>query len=73
MSRPNWRHRLLDRDYQRLVRRLSMVGGCTPEAVAAVCRDPCDGITSLINQSSVQPLARAGGEPCYALLETIRE
>src|SRR6266487_47153 len=57
-----WSYQLLDADEQRLFRRLSsFVGGCTLEAIEAVCteldgevRQVLDGVASLIDKSLLQ-------------------
>jgi predicted ATPase/DNA-binding CsgD family transcriptional regulator/tRNA A-37 threonylcarbamoyl transferase component Bud32 len=81
-----WSYDLLDATEQRLFRRLSVfVGGCTLEAVEAVCTAPgdrsraravLDGVSSLIDKSLLQPIEQAeekGEEPRFVVLETIRE
>ena len=69
-----WSYNLLDAGDQRLFRHLSVfVGGCTPEAVAAVCPDQYARITSLIDQSLVQPIGDDEDQPGYTILETLRE
>src|SRR2546429_751596 len=78
-----WSYNLLDAAEQRLFRRLSVfVGGCTLEAVEAVCADPSDGGeagqalergASLIDKSLLQQTEQEGQEPRLLMLETIRE
>jgi predicted ATPase/DNA-binding SARP family transcriptional activator len=80
-----WSYDLLDEGEQRLFRRLSVfVGGCTLEAVEAVCRAegeiPIDlllAIGSLMEQSLLWQQApgedKSTGEPRFGMLETIRE
>jgi predicted ATPase/DNA-binding CsgD family transcriptional regulator len=80
-----WSYDLLSADEQRLFRRLSIfVGGCTLDAIEAVCVAPgeqpdevLDGVTSLIDKSLLQRIEQeaAGGEsePRFAMLETILE
>ena len=82
-----WSHDLLTPAEQALFRRLSVFsGGFTLAAATAVAAQPPDdgsavaaelaaleGITSLIEQSVVQPGAGASAEPRYAMLETVRE
>ena len=76
-----WSYQLLDVSEQRLFRRLSVfVGGCTLEAVEAVCGERADGagrlldgVASLLDKSLLQQTEQEGGEPRLVLLETIRE
>ena len=78
-----WSYNLLDAAEQRLFRRLSVfVGGCTLEAVEAVCVDAPDGdeagqvwerVASLIDKSLLQQTEQEGQEPRLLMLETIRE
>ena len=64
-----WSFDLLDDAEQTLFRRLSVfAGGCTLEAVEAVCDGDLDTIGSLVDES----LVRSDGER-IAMLETIRE
>ena len=77
----DWSHDLLTLSEQRLFRRLSVfAGGCTLEAAEAVCDarsdlglDLLDGIGSLVDKSLLQEFEPPGGEPRFAMLETIRE
>jgi predicted ATPase/DNA-binding CsgD family transcriptional regulator len=77
----DWSHDLLDEEERRLFRRLSVfVGGCTLEAAEAVCNTiedssaaTLDGLTSLIDKSLLRQEEGVGGEPRFAMLETIRE
>ena len=77
----DWSHGLLNEAEQKLFRRLSVfVGGCTLEAVEAVCNTSCDlgidlfeGLSSLVDKNLVQRVDRAETEPRFAMLETIRE
>jgi predicted ATPase/serine/threonine protein kinase/DNA-binding CsgD family transcriptional regulator len=78
-----WSYDLLDAVEQRLFRRLSVfVGGCTLEAIEAVCTTlgDCNGagfvldsVASLIDKSLLQQTEQEGEELRLALLETIRE
>jgi predicted ATPase/DNA-binding CsgD family transcriptional regulator len=76
-----WSYQLLDAQEQRLFRQLSVfVGGCTLEAIEAVCMtlggeagSLLDVIASLIDKSLLQQTEQEGGEPRLAMLETIRE
>lgn len=77
-----WSYDLLDGREQRLFRRLAVfVGGCTVEAVEAVCEalgeetaNVFDVVASLRDKSLVQKQStQRDGETRLALLETIRE
>jgi predicted ATPase/transcriptional regulator with XRE-family HTH domain len=78
-----WSYDLLDPGERVLFRRMAVfVGGCTLEAAEAVCGLPAgaepldvdvlEGLGSLVDQSLLQ-VRELGGDPRYALLETIRE
>jgi len=77
----NWSYSLLNAAEQSLVRRLSVfTGGCTLEAVEAVCDtkgdlgiDVLDGISSMVDKSLIQQLEQTGAEPRFLMLSTIRE
>ena len=77
----DWSYDLLNPAEQKLFRRLSVfVGGCTLEAVEAVCNtkgdlglDLLDGMASMVDKSLVQQVEQAGGESRFVMLETIRE
>jgi len=76
-----WSYDLLNAEEQRLFRRLSVfAGGCTLEAIEAVCialdhgaAQVLDGVASLIDKSLVQQGEQADGEQRLMMLETIRE
>jgi len=76
-----WSYQLLDAQEQRLFRRLSVfVGGCTLEAIEAICivlgdeAEPVlDAVASLIDKSLLQQVEQEGEEPRLVMLETIRE
>jgi predicted ATPase/class 3 adenylate cyclase len=78
-----WSYHLLDAAEQRLFRRLSVfIGGCTLEAIEAVCTTldsntavvlVLDGVGSLIDKSLLQQTEQEYGEPRFLMLETIRE
>jgi len=76
-----WSHELLPEAEQALFARLAVfVGGCTLEAVEAVCKaddnlvsDPLDTIQALVNNSLVRHEVRGNAEPRLHMLETIRE
>jgi len=80
----SWSYNLLNANEQRLFRLLSVfVGGCTFEAVDAVCRasggvagDVLDGVASLLDKSLLSQLEQDDGEQedwRLYMLETIRE
>jgi len=77
----DWSHDLLNEEEQKLFRRLSVfLGGCTLEAVEAVCNtrrdlgiDLFEGLTSLVDKNLVQRMDRAQAEPRFTMPETIRE
>jgi predicted ATPase/class 3 adenylate cyclase len=77
----DWSYRLLTEPEQHLFARLSVfAGGCTLEAVEAVCRpelelalDPLDGLGRLVQTSMARTDERPGGEPRLVMLETLRE
>ncbi len=80
-----WSYHLLEATEQRLFQSLSVfVGGCTLEAVEAVCPaggdvSPSrvgwvlDGVGSLIDKSLLYQTEQEGKEPRLMMLETIRE
>ncbi|GAC1614621.1 MAG: hypothetical protein NVS4B7_06840 [Ktedonobacteraceae bacterium] len=77
-----WSYHLLNAQEQHLFRQLSVfIGGCTLQAVEAVCNSPgennaktvLDGITSLMDKSLLQQTEQEGEEPRFLMLETIRE
>jgi predicted ATPase/serine/threonine protein kinase/DNA-binding CsgD family transcriptional regulator len=78
-----WSYELLTAEEQRLFRRLSVfVGGCTLEAIEAVCYaldnnngavSVLDGVASLIDKSLLQQTGQEDEEPRLVMLETIRE
>ena len=74
----DWSHDLLARDEQKLFRRLAVfVGGCSLEAIEAVCNVENDvhileTVESLVGKSLVKQ-TEVRGEPRFAMLETIRE
>ena len=77
----DWSHELLNDAERKLFRRFSVfVGGCTLEAAEAVCNtrldlgvDLFEGLSSLVDKNLIQHSGRAGAEPRFAMLETIRE
>jgi predicted ATPase/class 3 adenylate cyclase len=73
----DWSHSLLSADDQAMLARLSVfVGGWTAEAAEGVV-GPGDavleGLETLMDQSLIRSTPGAGGEPRFAMLETIRE
>jgi predicted ATPase len=77
----DWSYDLLNPPEQKLFQRLSVfVGGCTLEAVEAVCDtnsdlelDLLDGMASMVDKSLLRQVEQPGGEPRYVMLETVRE
>jgi len=77
----DWSYDLLTESEQKLFRRLSVfLGGCTLEAVEAVCDtkkdlglDVLEGMSSMVDKSLIRQTEQADGEPRFAMLETIRE
>jgi predicted ATPase/class 3 adenylate cyclase len=73
----DWSYGLLDEGEQTLFAQLSVFqGGCTLEAVEAVCNaegelDLLEGMASLVDQSLLRQ--QGDDEPRFAMLETIRE
>lgn len=77
-----WSYHLLNAQEQQLFRQLSVfVGGCSLQAVEAVCcllgenhtETVLDGITSLIDKSLLHQTEQESEEPRFLMLETIRE
>jgi predicted ATPase/DNA-binding CsgD family transcriptional regulator len=76
-----WSYDLLKSEEQWLFRWLSVfVGGCTLEAIEAVCqgggdneRDVLHTVSSLIDKSLVQQAEQEAGDPRLSMLETVRE
>lgn len=76
-----WSYDLLGEDERLLFRRSSVfVGGCTLEALSAVCGgsgdredELLDRLTVLVDESLMRREGDAGGEPRFMCLETIRE
>ena len=77
----NWSYSLLNPAEQSLFRRLSVfIGGCTLEAVEAVCNtkddlglDVLDGLASMVDKSLSQQLDQPSSESRFLMLSTIRE
>jgi predicted ATPase/class 3 adenylate cyclase len=78
-----WSYDLLPAQEQQLFRRLSVfVGGCTLQAIEALCAAldtsngagrVVDAVSSLIDKSLLQQTEHDGEEPRFVILETIRE
>jgi predicted ATPase/predicted Ser/Thr protein kinase len=76
-----WSYDLLTPAEQRLFRRLSVfAGGCTLEAVEAVCNttedlgvEVLEGVTSLVENSLLAQRLADDAEPRFIMLETFRE
>ena len=76
-----WSYDLLEPSEQTLFRRMSVfVGGCTLDAVGAVCgidgrngTDVLDRVSSVVAKSLARAVSGAAGEPRFDMLETIRE
>jgi predicted ATPase len=78
-----WSYLLLDAYEQRLFRRISVfAGGCTLEAIEAVCIEldtnatsgqVLDRVSSLVDKSLLQQTEQEGEETRLVMLETIRE
>jgi predicted ATPase/DNA-binding XRE family transcriptional regulator len=79
-----WSYELLSSEEQYLFACLSIfVGGCTPEAVAAVCSEGepddndlpvlLDQLGSLVDKNLVQAVTGPEGEPRFRMLETVGE
>jgi len=76
-----WSYGLLNSAEQTLLRRFSVfAGGCTLEAVEAVCDtkgdlgvDVLDGMASLVDKSLAQQVEQADKETRFIMLSTIRE
>jgi predicted ATPase/class 3 adenylate cyclase len=77
----DWSYDLLDAGEQQLFRRLSVfVGGCTLDAITAICpaeseppRDVLDIMTALLDQNLLRQNEGPDGEPRFVLLETVCE
>lgn len=77
----DWSHGLLNEAEQKLFRRCAVfTGGCTMEAVEAVCNtgydlgmDLFDGLSSLVDKNLIQRTDLSDAEARFTMLETIRE
>ncbi|MGA8438526.1 MAG: tetratricopeptide repeat protein [Candidatus Sulfotelmatobacter sp.] len=77
----DWSYSLLNGAEKSLFRRLSVfIGGCTLEAVEAVCDtkadlglDVLDGMASMVDKSLAQQPEQPAGETRFFMLSTIRE
>ncbi|MCG3120558.1 MAG: hypothetical protein ALAOOOJD_03319 [bacterium] len=77
-----WSYDLLAPAEQTFFKRLAVfVGGCSLEAVEAICHadmpggtlDPLDALAALIDQSLLRQVQTPEGEPRFVMFETIRE
>ena len=73
-----WSYDLLSPDEQRLFRRLAVfAGGCTLAAVESVSpyhrSATLDVVAALVDRSLLQQVTQGGGEPRFAMLETLHE
>lgn len=75
-----WSYNLLNADEKTLFARLSVfVGGCSLEAVEAVCGDTereknvLYTLSALVDKSLIQQRESSGGDPRFVMLETIRD
>ncbi len=77
----DWSYSLLSPDDQQLLQKLSVfLGGCTLEAIRAVCESGpndtgpiFDRITTLLNNSLLQQQEGDGGNSRFEMFETVRE
>jgi predicted ATPase/serine/threonine protein kinase len=77
----DWSYSLLSPAEQNLFQRLAVfAGGCTLEAVEAVCDtngdlglDVLDGMASMVDKSLIQQIEQHGTETRFLMLSTIRE
>lgn len=69
----DWSHDLLVPDEQRLFSRLAVfAGGCSLEAAEAVCDATLDSLDALVDNNLMRQVELTGGEPRFAMLESIR-
>ncbi len=76
-----WSYDLLSTREQKLFQRLAVfMGGCTLEAIEALCttldgeaKEVLDGVTSLLDKSLLQSVEQKGNEFRLQMLETVRE
>ncbi len=75
-----WSYNLLNTDEKTLLARLSVfLGGCSLEAVEAVCGDTereknvLYTLSALVDKSLIQQRESSGGDPRFVMLETIRD
>jgi predicted ATPase/predicted Ser/Thr protein kinase len=74
----DWSYDLLGAEERTLFTRLAIfVGGCTIEAIEAVCAEPdlavLDGVASLVDKSLLRQVEGPDGDTRFSMLETIRE
>ncbi|HEY1389222.1 MAG TPA: LuxR C-terminal-related transcriptional regulator [Ktedonobacterales bacterium] len=74
-----WSYNLLNADEKMLLARLAVfLGGCSLEAVEAVCGDERQKnvlytLSALVDKSLIQQRESSGGDPRFVMLETIRD
>jgi non-specific serine/threonine protein kinase len=74
-----WSYNLLNADEKTLLARLAVFrGGCSLEAVEAICgyerqKDVLYTLSALVDKSLIQQRESPGGDPRFVMLETIRE
>ena len=75
----DWSYDLLEDDDRRLFAHFSVfTGGCTVDAVEAICgagldRDPLEGLASLVNKSLIRQEVGPGGDLRFVMLATLCE
>ncbi len=75
----DWSYELLEEEERTLFARLAVFsGGCTLEAIEAICDaegelDALEGVESLVQKSLLRQEEGPGGEPRFVMLETIHE
>jgi predicted ATPase/DNA-binding SARP family transcriptional activator len=70
----DWSYRTLAPDEQRLLGRLAVfAGGCSLEAVEAVCDASIESLSTLVDVNLLRRVEAGDGETRFAMLETIRD
>jgi len=70
----DWSYRTLGSDEQSLLSRLAVfAGGGSLEAVEAVCDASLEPLSTLVDVNLLRRVESGGGEPRFAMLETIRD